>query len=94
MPTQYNIPPKTEHHCSPCEYHKLTGALHVRCGEGGYRRYSCMHPEAFDDLDKIHPDPEKEKLRQRMIGAMLKEGRDIGKTELQPDWCPLKSKQP
>lgn len=49
-----------------------------------------MHPEAFDDLDNVKVrTPEGEKLRQRLIGRLLKDGRAIGKTERQPDWCPL-----
>lgn len=60
-----------------------------------WREYNCMHPEAFDD-DKIAPfaDPEKEKIRQRIIGSCLKEGRHIGRTEHQPDWCPLRRQSP
>lgn len=94
MPSAIRIPARTELRCYPCEHHKLTGALHVRCGEGGYRQYACMHPAAFDDdrSFKPAPDPEAEKLRQRLIGKLLEQGRDIGKTEEQPDWCPLRRK--
>lgn len=51
-----------------------------------------MHPQAFDDLDNGTLDnPDKEKTRQRLIGMMLEHGRDIGKTEEQPNWCPLRN---
>ncbi len=95
MPTKFEIPSRRVTHCAPCEFHKLTGSLHVRCGEGSWRQYSCMNPQAFDDLDNVpQKDPEKEKLRQRMIGMMLTYGRDIGKTEEQPEWCPLRRENP
>lgn len=57
-----------------------------------WRDYNCMHPRAFDDMDrKPLVDPEKEKARQRLIGRLLEDGRHIGRTEEQPDWCPLKA---
>ena len=65
--------------------------LHVRSGEGGYREYACMHPASYDDIERPALDPEKEKIRQRLIGRLLADGRHIGKTELQPDWCPLRN---
>lgn len=52
-----------------------------------------MHPEAFDDVTQAMADPAKEAIRQRMIGAMAKEGRHIGRTEEQPDWCPLRRQE-
>lgn len=55
-----------------------------------WRDYNCMHPQAFDDLDAPLADPAKEQLRQRIIGRMQADGRSIGKTENQPDWCPLR----
>jgi len=77
MPSIYKIPSRTEHHCEPCAFHKRTGALFVRCGEGSWIRYACTHPDAFSPP-----------IRSRSMFAQ--EGRDIGKTEEQPDWCPLK----
>ena len=77
MPTELNIPAKTEHRCSPCEYHKCIGALCVRQGPGGYREYVCQHPDANDELTP---------LGRSLFGA----GKYIGKTEKQPDWCPLR----
>lgn len=92
MPTTFNIPSRRERHCEPCEYHKLTGALYTRLPDcGGYRQYACMHPMAFDAGVPM-ADPAKEAAKQRIIGRLMKEGRDIGKTEKQPDWCPLRRK--
>ncbi len=79
MPSTLKIPSRTENHCEPCEFHKRTGALFVRIGEGSWVRYSCTHPEAF----KPH-----EVFPRSMF--LMQEGRDIGKTDKQPDWCPLK----
>jgi len=84
MPSINKIPERTEHVCEPCQYHKLTGALHVRCGEGGWREYACTHPESFP----VHEDPRVNAMYERH--KVREDGRHIGKTELQPDWCPLK----
>lgn len=90
MPTTINIPACRERHCEPCEFHKMTAALHVRSGGGGYRRYSCTHPEAFEPLH-LTDDPEKNRIIEK-LKAMQTE-RDIGKTDLQPNWCPLLRKE-
>jgi hypothetical protein len=87
MPTNFTIPARTERHCAPCEFHKMTAAMFGGPGNV-WREYACMHPASFDDQPALD-DPEKEKIRQRIIGGMLKDGRDIGRTESQPDWCPL-----
>ena len=88
MPTKHNIPSRIENHCEPCEFHKCTGSLHVRIGPGGWREYSCTHPKAFEPLPP-QTDPEKARMYGR-LEAMQKDGRNIGKTENQPEWCPLK----
>lgn len=90
MPSEHTIPSRRERLCEPCEFHKMVNAMFGGPGNV-WRDYNCMHPEAFDDLnDGPMADPEKEKLRQRIIGRMLADGRSIGKTERQPDWCPLR----
>lgn len=90
MPKTCKIPARTEHRCSPCQYHKLTGAFHTRCGEGSWRSYSCMHPEAYNDQGEEAFTPELQ-ARMKAIDALICcGGRYIGRTELQPDWCPLK----
>lgn len=83
MPTDYTIPAKLEKRCEPCEFHKCTGSLHIRTG-GGYREYSCTHPEAFEPTDSTIIAELNGRLKQ-MDG-----GRYIGRTETRPDWCPLK----
>ena len=92
MPTIHNIPSRTEHHCEPCEFHKCTGSMHVRSGEGGWREYACMHSQAFRPLP-TPTNPEKARIIER-LEAMQNEGRHIGRhigrTEKQPNWCPLK----
>jgi hypothetical protein len=89
VPSKYTIPSRTETHCAPCEFHKCTGALCGPAGGNSWRRYSCFHPDAFGDLKR----PEDETLRDKfnaMVARMLHHGRDIGKTEEQPNWCPLR----
>lgn len=95
MPRTFTVPARMERVCEPCEFHKCVGSMHVRIGPGGWREYNCMHPDAYNDTDSpaLH-DPEKEKIRQRLIGRLLKEGRHIGRTERQPTWCPLKRETP
>ena len=93
MPTTINIPSHVERHCAPCEFHKLTASLHVRIGEGGYRQYACTHPEAFE-RGPTPSDPPKARLAGKIDALLKREGRDIGKTELQPNWCPLRRNPP
>jgi hypothetical protein len=89
MPTKLNILAKSVTHCAPCEFHKSVNAFYG--SDHSWRDYNCMHPHAYDNLQEAPlADPEKEKLRQRLIGHLLEEGRNIGRTELQPGWCPLK----
>lgn len=88
MPSTINIPSRCERLCRPCPHHKMVGAMYG--SDFSWQDYNCMHPDAFDDDREPLADPEKEKIRQRLIGCMAKDGRHIGKTELQPDWCPLK----
>lgn len=84
MPTTYTIPSYVKRTCYPCEHHKMVNALFGGPGNV-WREFNCMHPEAFD--------PEREKIRQRLIGQMLEHGRSIGRTDRQPDWCPLLRKK-
>lgn len=84
MPSTLNIPARTEHRCSPCEFHKLVGAFHARSGNGSWREYICTHPQS-------ERRPEDKKYRE-LCEALESQhsGRWIGKTEKQPDWCPLR----
>lgn len=89
MPTTHNIPARTERHCEPCQYHKCVGSFHVRSGPGSWRDYNCMHPDAWNEDTSVPLTPEQE-LRAAEIRALVgKEGRNIGRTEKQPCWCPL-----
>lgn len=48
-----------------------------------------MHPDSYGDMELSDDQRIRDKqiiLRTRLTGH----GRDIGKTELQPVWCPLK----
>ena len=92
MPTTHKIPARTERHCSPCEFHKCTGALFTRIGPGGWKEYSCTHPNAFQE-GPLPTDPEKAALAGELRALCKKEGRHIGKTEVQPDWCPLRRRE-
>lgn len=89
MPSKYTIPARTERVCRPCPHHKMVGAMYG--SDYSWQEYNCMHPDAYDEREPL-TDPEKEKIRQRLIGIMSADGRHIGKTELQPEWCPLKRK--
>lgn len=91
MPSIRKIPARTEVVCHPCPHHKMVAAMYGH--DYSWQDYSCMHPDAYDDKEPLS-DPEKEKHRQRMIGAMAKDGRHIGKTDLRPDWCPLNPLHP
>ena len=54
-----------------------------------WRQYACMHPEAFDDM----PLSDDRAIRDKQIEMRtrhMQHGRNIGKTENQPDWCPLR----
>lgn len=82
MPTNITIPVQLKRICEPCEFHKCTGSLHIRTG-GGWREYACAHPDAFEPTDSP--------IIAEMIGRakQMDGGRYIGKTEDQPQWCPL-----
>ncbi len=81
--------------CGPCKYHKLTGSFHVRIGEGGWREYSCTHPDAWEPVAGDTPAQAETRGRLRQMEAdMSGGGRHIGKTEETPDWCPFVRRPP
>lgn len=90
MPTSHNIPAHVEHHCEPCEFHKVIGCVRTRLPNcGAYTEYSCSHPKAYEEPQmKMNPGWEK------FLARVGRDGRYIGKTEKQPDWCPLRREQP
>lgn len=90
MPTTLNIPARTEHRCSPCEFHKCVGSFHVRSGPGSWREYNCMNPDAVPSGPVSKANQEHADLIMKIRAHDRIEGRWIGKTEKQPDWCPLK----
>lgn len=88
MPTKFEIPARRETHCEPCKYHKMFSAM--MGGPGNvWRDYNCMHPDAHD----FGPLPDKPELAAKageLRAHLAEHGRHIGKTDLQPDWCPLR----
>lgn len=89
MPSEFKLPARTERYCEPCEFHKCTGALFTRIGPGGWKQYVCTHPKAFEPMQTF-ADPEKQRLAEKLAAINARDGRQIGKTEKQPDWCPLR----
>lgn len=71
-----------------CKYHHCYGSLHVHRGPGGWRDYSCQHPDAWEP-----PTPEQ-MPHAELLGRMRESersmcgGRMIGRTERTPQWCP------
>lgn len=90
MPSTYNIPSRQERHCEPCEFHKMFSAMFGGPGNV-WRDYNCVHPEAYDDIhEPLSDDPKIAAKQGELRARLLEHGRHIGKTELQPDWCPLR----
>ena len=62
----------------------------VRSGHGGYREYACTHPDAYPKGEAV---PSRVTAIAAEVDAVVRRnGRPIGKTEVQPQWCPLKRK--
>lgn len=89
MPSIRQIPARIEKLCEPCEYHKRINAFYGH--SHSWADYNCMHPDAFEEIPPL-ADPEKEKIRLKLLEDAQKYGRHIGRTELQPDFCPLERK--
>lgn len=83
MPHTVHFPAHTKIHCEPCAHHKCTGSFLPRIGEGGWHHYICTHPEAYARSS----DPGVNEVHAAW--RALEGGRTIGRTEEQPDWCPL-----
>lgn len=89
-PTTRTISAHTVVHCGLCKHHKLIGSLHVRIGEGGWREYSCAHPDAWESVAGDTPEVAEMRGRLRQMEADMSGGaRYIGKTEKTPQWCPF-----
>lgn len=87
MPTTFQIPARRERHCAPCEHHKST--MSCRGGPGNvWDNWVCMHPEAFNDKP-LSDNPETAAKQKEIRARIAEHGRTIGKTDLQPSWCPL-----
>lgn len=54
-----------------------------------WREYVCMHPDMFHDM-ALSDDQKVRDKQLEMRGRLKEHGRHIGRTELQPDWCPLR----
>ena len=62
----------------------------MRGGPGNvWDDYNCMHPEAYDDMPLAADQATRDKQLE-IRGRLKAHGRHIGKTEKQPDWCPLR----
>ncbi len=91
MPSTHEIPAHRERYCEPCEFHKMFSAM--MGGPGNvWRDYDCMHPEAHN-FKPLSDDPNIAAKQGELRARLREHGRHIGKTELQPDWCPLRRKQ-
>jgi hypothetical protein len=90
MPTARQIPSHVERVCEPCEFHKMTGAFYGQ-PDNTWRRYACLHPGAIGPMPKGLTAEQAAKWGA-LNGRLLEHGRDIGKTENQPEWCPLKKR--
>lgn len=88
MPSKYTIPAHERRVCEPCEFHRCIRAKFAEGGPGTWREYLCTHPEAFERTG----DPARDELSA--IENAIDGGRFIGRTEKQPDWCPLLRAQP
>lgn len=87
MPSEYS--PRIERHCDPCEFHKCFSVLYGQPGNT-WRDYNCTHPDAFGPL-KLSDNPDTAFKQGEMRAELKKHGRHIGRTERQPDWCPLRN---
>ena len=89
MPSIHTIPQRLEKRCEPCQYHKRASAFYG--SDHSWHEYKCTHPNALDEL-ALPEDPVRRNtilvMRARVDG-LLGLGRHIGRTEKQPDWCPL-----
>ena len=65
----------------------MTAALFGQPGNT-WRQYACIHPDAFGDL-KLSDDTEIRDKQIALRTRLLEHGRNIGRTERQPGWCPL-----
>jgi len=93
MPTKQTIPARTETICRPCQYHKVVGSF--RGHDTAWDDCNCLHPHAYDDVDCILTPGERSEVaavRKELDAITQREGRSIGRTERQPEWCPLKRK--
>lgn len=74
--------------CEPCQYHECIGQFCVRQGPGGWREFVCKHPKANESLFTVE-NKAATALLKRLDKILNRDGRYIGKTDKQPDWCPL-----
>lgn len=86
MPSIFTIPERKEAHCEPCEFHNCMNEVHVRIGPGSYREFECTHPQAHFDTE--------EEMDEKTKAFFRDTPRYIGRTPLQPHWCPLKRIEP
>lgn len=75
--------------CEPCEYHHRVNAFYG--SHHSWTDWECRHPKA-DEALVLHSDltPAQNKVLQDIDDLTKREGRWIGRTEKQPEWCPLR----
>lgn len=88
MPTTLNIPARHERHCEPCEHLKRENMLCSRLN-GISCDYVCHHPEAHE-WGKTPTDPKKAELMGQLRARLTESGRMIGRSDRQPQWCPMR----
>lgn len=87
MPSERTIPSRTERLCEPCPHHKMMNAFYGH--NSSWRDFNCMHPDAFKELTS-DLTPAQKAVLSKLDALRATEGRHIGRTDKQPDWCPLK----
>lgn len=87
MPSIHKIAARTERRCEPCEHLKRENMLCSRL-YGITCDYVCHHPDAHN-FGPLPSDPAKAARLGELRSKTAEHGRMIGRTDLQPDWCPL-----
>ena len=85
MPSTIKVPAHIEHHCHPCQHHKLLAAS---LDDVVYQEYGCTHPNCLHVA--LKPFPRLWELNERVQDTKTGH-RYIGRTPTVPAWCPLLS---
>lgn len=85
MPSEKHVPAHVEHHCEPCQFHKLIAVSFDDCG---YKEWGCTHSDSLFVPLKVGPLVYNLDAR---IADSRAGHRYIGRQEQCPPWCPLLS---